>query len=199
MSTTTSFAPCAIPALAAAHTVSESAPRPSHWPFFPSMFHPMWHSDSSLCASHFHISTMRSDAGIPRNTVRSREIPVAARYPQAFRWHRSATNAHPPNCPPPPLPLIPPTPPPANPPPSQRGPCHVAQDLQSPCPQNHFKVGRPAGILEGNHFVVEFLPLRAKAVRAGNHHVNFLSTGINGAANFRDAFLQWRKARRKTS
>src|SRR5258705_8898849 len=57
---------------------------------------------------------------------------------------------------------------------------------------------RPTRIFERNYLVVEFLPLRAKHMRARDNDVNLLRACRDGAPNFRNAILERGKSRRKS-
>src|SRR5258708_38624256 len=55
----------------------------------------------------------------------------------------------------------------------------------------------PASVFERGDLIVERLPFSAEDVRASYDHVDFVGAGFHRAPNFRHAFLEGRKTRRK--
>src|SRR2546430_870409 len=53
-------------------------------------------------------------------------------------------------------------------------------------------------VLERGDLIVQGLPFRAEDVRAGNDHVDFVRAGFHRAPDFRDTFLERRKAGRES-
>src|SRR5215813_112523 len=74
----------------------------------------------------------------------------------------------------------------------------IAQGKQVAGAENHFEVRRATSVFEGDDFVVELLPLRAKNMSASDDYVNFLSARGDRTANFGNAIFKRRESRRKS-
>src|SRR5579859_2627857 len=74
----------------------------------------------------------------------------------------------------------------------------IAQREQIAGAENNLEMRRTARVLEGDDFVIEFLPMRPEDVRARDDDVNFLRACRDGTANFGDAIFEGRQACGKT-